>query len=122
MQTQSLEKYCTRCSCKFNCNAIDIQNCQCSTVTISGQTQDFLKETRYDCLCSNCLQEIDNLVNTNIREQIKPENFIEGKHFYKENGFFVFTELYHYLKGTCCGNECRHCAYGLRKDKTIKQI
>jgi ATP:cob(I)alamin adenosyltransferase len=27
-------------------------------------------------------------------------------------GFTVFTELLHLKRGTCCGNECRHCPYG----------
>lgn len=27
-------------------------------------------------------------------------------------GFLVFTELAHYQRGTCCGNQCRHCPYG----------
>jgi cob(I)alamin adenosyltransferase len=28
-------------------------------------------------------------------------------------GFTVFTELLHLKRGTCCGNQCRHCPYGL---------
>jgi cob(I)alamin adenosyltransferase len=27
-------------------------------------------------------------------------------------GFTVFTELIHLKRGTCCGNQCRHCPYG----------
>ncbi|KAG7338972.1 cobalamin adenosyltransferase [Nitzschia inconspicua] len=27
-------------------------------------------------------------------------------------GFTVFTELLHLKRGTCCGNQCRHCPYG----------
>ena len=27
-------------------------------------------------------------------------------------GFTCFTELSHLLRGTCCGNRCRHCPYG----------
>ena len=27
-------------------------------------------------------------------------------------GFVVFTERAHLLRGTCCGNQCRHCPYG----------
>jgi cob(I)alamin adenosyltransferase len=27
-------------------------------------------------------------------------------------GFTVFTELAHLRRGTCCGNQCRHCPYG----------
>lgn len=27
-------------------------------------------------------------------------------------GFTVFTELAHLQRGTCCGNQCRHCPFG----------
>jgi hypothetical protein len=29
----------------------------------------------------------------------------------------VFTEFYHILKGYCCENGCRHCAYGFKKQE-----
>jgi hypothetical protein len=35
----------------------------------------------------------------------------EGKDFYIENGFFVFTEAYLKKRGYCCKNGCRHCPY-----------
>jgi hypothetical protein len=71
-------------------------------------------ETNYNCLCANCLTELESLVNDNhnLRRTLNPQNLLEGVHFYKEDGLFVFTELYHYLKGSCCGNSCRHCAFG----------
>ena len=28
-----------------------------------------------------------------------------------ESGLKVLTRLRHFLKGTCCGNACRHCIY-----------
>lgn len=39
------------------------------------------------------------------------KDFIQGIHYYLENGRVVFTELYHKERGTCCGNNCRHCCY-----------
>ena len=36
---------------------------------------------------------------------------IENQHYYMENGFMVFTELYHQSRGRCCGNACRHCPF-----------
>jgi hypothetical protein len=39
------------------------------------------------------------------------KEFIEGKHFYLENGKLVFTEQYHLERGYCCGKGCRHCPY-----------
>ncbi len=31
--------------------------------------------------------------------------------FYYENSYRVMTESYHKRRGSCCGNECRHCPY-----------
>jgi hypothetical protein len=44
------------------------------------------------------------------------DELIEGIHYYiNEQGYFVFTELYHKLRGYCCENGCRHCPYGFKK-------
>jgi surfactin synthase thioesterase subunit len=43
---------------------------------------------------------------------IKRNELIEGKHFYfNEQGYMVFTELYHTQRGYCCKNGCKHCPY-----------
>ena len=109
--------YCKRCNVTFECNANDISNCQCNEITLSEKTKTFMGETNYNCLCANCLTELESLVNDNhnLRRTLNPQNLLEGVHFYKEDGLFVFTELYHYLKGSCCGNNCKHCAYGNKK-------
>jgi hypothetical protein len=37
----------------------------------------------------------------------------EGVHYYiNEQGYWVFTETYHKLRGYCCKNNCKHCPYG----------
>lgn len=38
----------------------------------------------------------------------------EGSTTYTDpnTGFTVFTELVHLKRGTCCGNQCRHCPFG----------
>ena len=41
--------------------------------------------------------------------------FVEGVHFYREGGYWIFTEYYHLLRGECCQSGCRHCAYGYEK-------
>ncbi len=106
--------YCKRCDVPFECKVNDISNCQCNRISLSENTNAFISETNYNCLCANCLNELESLVNNNhnLRGSINSQNLKEGVHFYKENGLFVFTELYHYLKASCCGNGCRHCAYG----------
>jgi hypothetical protein len=37
---------------------------------------------------------------------------IPGEDFYYDDlGRMVFTETYHLKRGTCCGNDCKHCPY-----------
>ncbi|MCB1867070.1 MAG: hypothetical protein KDI43_00695 [Gammaproteobacteria bacterium] len=36
----------------------------------------------------------------------------EGRHYYLEGEYIVFTALYHRSRGYCCGSGCRHCPYG----------
>jgi Family of unknown function (DUF5522) len=40
-----------------------------------------------------------------------PAPFVEGAHFYFENGLMVLTAKYLLDRGYCCGNGCRHCPY-----------
>lgn len=40
-----------------------------------------------------------------------PPPFVEGVHFYFENGRMVLTAKYLTDRGYCCGNGCRHCPY-----------
>lgn len=98
-------------------------NCQCNTVEMSEATIEFLSATFYDCLCKRCLQELDDKVRTAKRYVFptQKEMFIEGLHFYKDNGNWVFTEMYHILKGYCCRNGCRHCPYGFQKDQLTEK-
>jgi len=111
------EKNCPRCKATFVCKVGDVANCQCSTVKVSEETHTFLAKTHYDCLCKDCLAHFEQLnkVARAHRFPTQKEMFIEGLHYYKENGFWVFTELYHLLRGNCCGNGCRHCVYGTIK-------
>ncbi len=51
------------------------------------------------------------------------KEFIEGVHFYLENGKVVVTEKYHLDRGQCCGKNCRHCPYipkGIKGNKQKK--
>lgn len=111
------EKYCPRCNALFECKSGDIVNCQCNIVRLSEETKRFLSKTLYDCLCQKCLLEIDQMVRFSQLHPLPPQKelMIEGLHYYYENGYLVFTELYHLQRGYCCKNKCRHCAYGNKK-------
>jgi len=116
MQEKQKQTYCSRCDTPFECRVFDIEHCQCSSVNISDNTKAFLASTQHTCLCKNCLLELNTLVNKHpIQDCPSSTALIENLHYYIESGYFVFTELYHYLKGTCCKNNCRHCAYGYKK-------
>lgn len=114
------QKSCPRCKGTFECKVGDVVNCQCSQVKISPETYQFISTTHYDCLCQKCLIDLNRFIAL-AKTQTFPkqrELMIEGLHYYKENGYWVFTELYHFLRGHCCKNGCRHCAYGYKKEAT----
>ncbi len=111
------QKYCPRCTTAFTCKAGDIANCQCSCVALSPEAIRLLGASYYDCLCKDCLSDINQLAKTARSYQFpsQKEMLIEGLHFYKEGPHTVFTDIYHILRGNCCGNGCRHCPYGFKK-------
>lgn len=115
------EKYCPKCNNTFTCKMGDITNCQCSTVVLSETIRKFLETTYFDCLCKDCLKKIshDVKVANGYKFPTQKEMFIEGLHYYKENNCWVFTELYHLLRGYCCKSGCRHCVYGFKKQQLI---
>jgi Family of unknown function (DUF5522) len=39
------------------------------------------------------------------------EPLVEGRDFYREGPYVVFTEAYHLRRGYCCGSGCRHCPW-----------
>ena len=115
-----IEKQCGHCRKEILCNVHDIENCKCSKVNLSPQTRSFLTKTYFDCLCNSCLEEINRKIirAAEVSFPVKKEEFIEGVHYYREGNMWVFTELYHILKGSCCGNGCRHCLYGFKDPGT----
>lgn len=111
------EHHCPRCGASLHCQSEEIAKCACSQLVLSEATRTFLLQTRYNCLCNNCLMHYEQLSQlAQVHEfPLQKKHFIEGTHFYQENGFWVFTELYHYLRGYCCESGCRHCPYGFIK-------
>ena len=117
MTAKEFKKRCGNCREEILCNTENIDQCNCSSIELTAESRTFLKNTYFDCLCNNCL-EMMNLKVSDAQNYFFPtqkNEFIEGVHFYKEGNMWVFTELYHLLKGSCCGNGCRHCVYGFTK-------
>lgn len=110
---------CRRCGSSFQCNKSAIYACACSLVELSEDSIKFLKGTKYDCLCNNCLQHYEELVQKarGLSFPSKQGELEEGLHYYFENGNWVFTEIYHFLRGHCCMNGCRNCAYGFNNSE-----
>lgn len=105
------QKKCGRCKILFECTPNSVLSCNCSKIILNTTTKNFLAKTKYNCICNNCLIKLGNLLQQLKNEQI-PTQLIEGVHYYLEGNNYVFTEVYHILRGSCCKNNCRHCAYG----------
>jgi hypothetical protein len=39
------------------------------------------------------------------------KDYIENVDYYLEDGRIIFTKKYLKERGSCCGNDCRHCCY-----------
>jgi hypothetical protein len=104
---------CKRCRSPFECKTGDVHNCQCTAIPLSDASKIFLDHTYFGCLCANCLTEIQIKVSALKGKSFpKSSDQIKNIHYYIENGFYVFTEYYHLLRGSCCKSGCRHCPYG----------
>ena len=105
---------CPRCDKSMVCLPASIEICPCNEVTVSSELKVFLQKTKYGCLCSICLAELEALITQSKSENapLRPDKLLIDIHYYIDNGQYVFTEYYHIRRGHCCENNCRHCAYG----------
>jgi hypothetical protein len=110
-------KICPRCKTEFLCNTANISVCGCSQIQLSNGAKSFLANTFYRCLCNDCLNEINGLVEKEKQYPFpgRGGDLIEGIHYYKEEEYRVFTEFYLLSRGYCCRSGCRHCPYGFKK-------
>ncbi|MCU0442811.1 MAG: DUF5522 domain-containing protein [Bacteroidia bacterium] len=47
------------------------------------------------------------------QQKLSRAELIEGIHYYiNDMGYWVFTEIYHQMRGYCCKQKCKHCPYG----------
>lgn len=76
--------------------------------------RSYLNKTFYARLCQACLLGLDRMVAYADQQPIPVSHgdFEEGVHFTREKGLWVFSELYHIMKGYCCRSGCKNCAYG----------
>lgn len=52
----------------------------------------------------------------------KVTGILEGIHYYLEGERVVFTDIFHFQRGSCCDNGCRHCPYTKPRKKGNKNL
>jgi hypothetical protein len=55
-------KQCPRCGKSFECKAGSITICQCFAVHLTPEESDAIKKQYEDCLCVDCLRELQNML------------------------------------------------------------
>lgn len=103
---------CSRCNKKFTPE--EAEQRQIHKIEASKELKYFFTKTQFTHICNTCETEMESLIDEANKENfpLPRSQYQEGRHYYMDNGLFVFTELFHVLKGNCCENGCRHCPYG----------
>ncbi|WP_238527254.1 cysteine-rich CWC family protein [Methylomonas methanica] len=57
-------KLCPRCQREFICKANRIHCCDCSSICLSFETSEYIRQRYEECLCTACLQELAVLVTS----------------------------------------------------------
>ncbi len=55
-------KNCPRCKTAFECKAGNITQCQCFGITMTVEQKAYIELRYNDCLCRNCLTQLQNEV------------------------------------------------------------
>ena len=61
------QKPCPRCGQLFECKVGDVSHCQCADIKFNEAAYAFVSERYTDCLCINCLKDIE--------QQFRKEDF-----------------------------------------------
>ena len=54
-----MEKRCPRCHKTFECQHHNIGKCDCTKLILSPESYEYISNTYEDCLCIECLEEIE---------------------------------------------------------------
>ena len=47
---------------------------------------------------------------------------MDEKDYYLSNeGYIIFTEVYHLKRGFCCKSICKHCPYEFKKNEKLRR-
>lgn len=109
---------CERCGRLFDRTANALGSYAHKTIKRKAESPELRQTVKAGRWCPDCQAVVDHPVPEIKREsKTSPNELLEGIHYYLENGFWIFTEHYHRLRGYCCKRGCRHCPYGV-KSKT----
>ena len=53
-------KNCPRCNATFECKPGSITQCQCYGIELTAEQKTFLEQHYSDCLCRNCLLQLQD--------------------------------------------------------------
>ena len=56
-----MTKICPRCQCEFECRNDNVLECDCVHVILSKEALDYISSRYPDCLCVDCLREINRM-------------------------------------------------------------
>jgi ribosomal protein L34E len=63
-------KTCQRCKTIFECKAGSVTQCQCYEVQLSAEEHNYIEKNYTDCLCKNCLLELQKEFHLNKGKHI----------------------------------------------------
>lgn len=69
-----MKKTCSKCLAIFDCNVENIHECQCTTIQLTDKQKALLQTTYLDCLCFNCLKDIQEHTNSHINQHANTEH------------------------------------------------
>lgn len=63
-----MQKKCNKCKATFNCSVEDISSCECTQINLSELDNFYISKIYADCLCLNCLIEIQKM-STDVKKE-----------------------------------------------------
>ena len=63
------QKICPHCKSIFACKVSNIAHCGCTAIAVSLVIRNYISTHFEDCLCGNCLQHFEKMLNTAITKE-----------------------------------------------------
>lgn len=69
VQVKHEQKICPHCKNLFDCKVSNIAHCGCTAIAVSLVIRNYISTHFEDCLCGNCLQHFEKMLNTAITKE-----------------------------------------------------